>query len=124
MAAALEPAGHCLGVDVHPGQRADDRCYQPLIDRVRPMLRREGVLWVGDCKMAALSIRASIVAHQDYYLMPLPRSGEAAASIDTWIETRLTSGQPWELLWDGETLLGAGGEFERELSALVESAAG
>jgi transposase len=124
MAAAVEPAGHCLGVDVHPGQRADDVCYRPLIERVRPLLGRPGVLWVGDCKMAALATRAAIVAHHDYYLMPLPRNGEAGQHCDGWIETLLAQDEPWQLLWDGETILGAGGEFERRLEAVVETETG
>ena len=46
MAAAVEPAGHCLGVDVHPGQRADDGCYLPLIERMRPPWEK-WLRWLG-----------------------------------------------------------------------------
>jgi transposase len=119
MAAAVEPSGHLLGADVHPGNRADDPCYLPLIERVREMLGRTGLLYLGDCKMAALATRASIVAHGDYYLMPLPRSGEAGAVIDAWIEAVIESEAPWELIWEGEELLGAGQEFERPLEAVI-----
>ena len=44
--------------------------------------------------------------------------------IDGWIETLLAQDEPWELLWDGETILGAGGEFERLLEAVVATETG
>jgi transposase len=115
MAAAAEPAGHLLGADVHPGQRADDVCYLPLIQRVHRMLGETGLLYIGDCKMAALSIRAAVVAQGDYYLMPLPRSGTAGQEIDAWIEEWLASAEPWQLIWDAGEILGAGREFTREI---------
>lgn len=118
MAAAVEPSGHLLGADVHPGQRADDVCYLPLIDRVRAMMGRRGLLYIGDCKMAARGIRAALVAGGDYYLMPLPRGGEAKLEIETWIEAALSSEQPWQLIWDRGALLGGGLEFERDLEVL------
>jgi transposase len=117
MAAAAEPAGHLLGVDVHPGQRADDVCYLPLIARVHRMLGERGLLYVGDCKMAALGIRAAVVAQGDDYLMPLPRSGTTGQEIDAWIEEMLASPEPWHLIWDEKELLGAGREFSRDLTA-------
>ena len=117
MAAAAEPSGHLLGADVHPGQRADDGCYVPLIERVHGMLGESELLYIGDCKMAALGTRATIVAQGDYYLMPLPRSGSAGAEIDAWIEDLLASEQPWQLIWDEGEILGAGREFTRELTA-------
>jgi len=86
MAAAAEPSGHLLACDVHPGQVTDDPLYQPLIARVRQMLGRSGLLYVGDSKMAALATRADIVAHGDYYLMPLPLTGETAPQVDAWID--------------------------------------
>ena len=119
MAAAIEPSGHLLGADVHPGNRADDPCYLPLIERVRGMLGLTGLLYVGDCKMAALATRASIVAHGDYYLVPLPHSGRDGAVIDAWIEAVIKSEAPWELIWDGDEVLGAGEEFERQLEAVI-----
>src|SRR5207247_9617734 len=76
-----------------------------------------GLLYIGDCKMAALSIRAAIVAQGDYYLMPLPRSGAAGREIDGWVEELLASEQPWQLLWDEDEILGAGREFTREIAA-------
>lgn len=86
MAAAAQPTSHLLACDIVPGQSADDPLYLPLIRRVRQQLRQKGLLYTGDCKMAALATRAELEAAKDFYLMPLPRTGDAAAEIDTWIE--------------------------------------
>jgi len=66
MAAAAEPSGHLIACDIHPGQCADDPLYTPLIQRVRGIMGRSGLLYAGDCKMAALATRAEIAAHDDF----------------------------------------------------------
>jgi transposase len=72
MLATLDPLGLPLATQVVSGNEADDPLYEPAIKQVRNTLNREGVLYVGDCKMAASSIRAGIEVAKDYYLMPLP----------------------------------------------------
>jgi transposase len=86
MAAAAQPTSHVLACDIVPGQSADDPLYLPLIRRVRQQLRQRGLLYTGDCKMSALATRAELVAEKDYYLMPLPRTGDNAKQIDAWID--------------------------------------
>jgi transposase len=54
MAAAAEPSGLFLAGDVHPGNAADDPLYLPLYRRVRELLGQAGLLYAGDCEMAAL----------------------------------------------------------------------
>jgi transposase len=71
MLATLDPLGLPLATEVLSGERADDRLYLPAIARVRACLNKPGLLYVGDCKMAAVETRASIQAHGDYYLCPL-----------------------------------------------------
>jgi transposase len=71
MLATLDPLGMPLATEVLSGQRADDPLYLPAIARVRAGLKQPGLLYVGDCKMAALDTRASIQAHGDFYLCPL-----------------------------------------------------
>lgn len=71
MLAALDPLGLPVATDVVPGQRADDPLYMPAIRRVRESLRCPGLLYVGDCKMAALATRAGLQAGGDFYLCPL-----------------------------------------------------
>lgn len=117
MAAAAEPSGQIIACAVHPGNAADDPLYVPLIERVRQIVGRSGLLYVGDSKMAALSTRAQIVAHQDYYLTALPLTGETAKQADNWIAAIVDGEQSGELIWNGDELLGAGYEFQRSLQA-------
>src|SRR5437763_5389063 len=69
--ATLDALGMPMATEVLAGQRADDPLYLPAIGRVRACLNTPGLLYVGDCKMAALETRASIQATGDYYLCPL-----------------------------------------------------
>jgi transposase len=121
MAAAAEPAGLFLAGDVHPGNAADDPLYLPLYRRVRTMLGQTGLLYAGDCKMAALETRAEIAKNGDFYLTRLPMTGEVAAQFAAWVEAALTgekASQVLALRVDDE-LLGMGYEFERSQSAVV-----
>jgi len=122
MAGGIEPSGHLVACDALPGQCADDPLYLPLIARIRQTLGRSGLLYTGDCKMAALATRADIAAHGDYYLTPLPLTGETRTEFDAWVGAVVEQGDldSVELLWDGERLLGAGYEFQRELRAEVD----
>ncbi len=69
--ASLDPLGMPLATEVLSGECADDPVYEPIIARVRDGLKKTGLLYVGDCKMAALQTRASIQYHGDFYLCPL-----------------------------------------------------
>ena len=100
----------------------------PLIRRVRTQLGRNGLLYVGDCKMAALATRADIARHQDYYLMPLPLSGETRQAFPTWRDAVVAGPQEVGLLYVTDdqgtvSLFGAGYEFERPCEAVVDGAA-
>lgn len=86
MAAVAQPTSHLLACDIHPGNAADDPLYLPLIRRVRQQLGKRGLLYCGDCKMAALATRAEIVAEQDHYLMPLPKTTETASQLKDWVD--------------------------------------
>jgi transposase len=91
---------------------------------VRQQLGRKGLLYAGDCKMAALETRAELVAHGDFYLMPLPRTGEVAAKWDTWIEEALAKPEQLKSLSrpdadDSPEVFARGYEWKRELSATV-----
>jgi transposase len=85
MLAALDPLGLPVATDVLSGERADDRLYLPAIARVGRALGRRGLLYVGDCKMAALETRGGVAAGGDYYLCPLPAGQVSAASLDGWL---------------------------------------
>lgn len=120
MAAVAEPTGQLMCSAVHKGSAADDPLYTPLLQRVRRMVNRTGLLYSGDCKMAALKTRAEIVAGDDYYLMPLPLTGENAELFTRSVENIVAGEQAATLLWHEKTLLGAGYEFVREQSAFHE----
>ena len=66
MQAVLDPLGMPLATDVVLGERADDPLYVPCIERVQQSLGRSGLLFVGDCKMAAHATRAFIALAGDY----------------------------------------------------------
>jgi transposase len=68
---ALDPLGLPLSSTIVSGQRADDPLYVPEIQRVHHLLGQQGLLYVGDCKMAALATRAYIASSGDFYLCPL-----------------------------------------------------
>jgi transposase len=79
---ALDPLGLPMGVTVVGGQRADDGLYVPAIEQAQQTLRQRGLLYVGDCKMAALSTRAYVHQSGDYYLGPSPKEVSLLATDD------------------------------------------
>lgn len=121
MAAAAEPTGQWMACDVVSGEQADDPLYTPLIQRVRAIVGRRGVLYTGDCKMAALATRAELVQQGDYYVTTLPMTGSVGQQFDEWVEVAVSGEQPATLIWNEQVLLGAGYEFERRLESEVDS---
>jgi transposase len=98
MAAVAEPAGLFLAGDVHPGHAADDPLYLPLYRRVRDLLGQTGLLYSGDCKMAALETRGEIAANHDFYLTRLPLTGTVAAQFTGWVEDAVGGDQAAHLI--------------------------
>jgi transposase len=121
MAAVAEPVGLFLAGDVHPGNAADDPLYLPLYRRVRAMLGQDGLLYSGDCKMAALETRAELAASRDFYLTRLPLTGTVQAQFAAWVEAAIVGDRAATLteIRRGEELLGRGYEFERPQAAVV-----
>ncbi len=72
MLATLDPLTMPVATEILSGEKADDPLYVPAIKRVRETLLRNGLLYIGDCKMAAIATRAELAAVGDYYLCPLP----------------------------------------------------
>jgi transposase len=68
------------------GNVADDNLYRPAVDRVLQIIERTGLLFVGDSKMSALTIRAHIHNLGQHYLCPLAQTGETAQEMETWVE--------------------------------------
>src|SRR5207244_6822353 len=90
--ASLDPLGMPLASEVIAGEHADDPVYVPIIARVREGLQQNGLLYVGDCKMAALLTRASIQAQGDYYLCPLSAVQLSPAQIQQEVEAQQAQG--------------------------------
>jgi transposase len=120
MAAAGEPTGHLIASDVVSGEQADDPLYAPIYRRVRTILGRDGLLYAGDSKMAALDTRAEMVNNGDYYLVPLPLTGETGQQFDAWVDRIVDGEVEATLVWDGKGLRGGGYEFERQQEATVD----
>ena len=119
MAAAAEPTGLLVASDVHPGDAADDPLYLPLIRRVRELLGQTGLLYTGDCKMAALETRAEVDAQGDFYLTPLPMTGETQREFGAWVDAAISGPMRQQLveIRIGSELVGVGYEFERSQTA-------
>jgi len=92
--ASLDPLGMPLATEVLSGEHADDPTYLPIIARVRAGLQQKGLLYVGDCKMAALQTRASIAAQGDFYLCPLSALQAPTEQVSQEVETQRTQGAP------------------------------
>lgn len=125
MLATLDPLGMPLATEVLSGERADDRLYLPAIARVRACLNTAGLLYVGDCKMAALDTRASIQAAGDYYLCPLSALQVSAEQLARELAALRASGQPLIAVErtgvDGQTRCIAQGYEESEtITAQIE----
>ena len=110
-----------LAGDVHPGNAADDPLYLPLYRRCRGLLNRTGLLYVGDCKMAAIETRAEMAADGDFYLTRLPSTGEVAAQFAAWVEAALTGDAVAKVVEipGEEEPIARGYEFERGQTASV-----
>jgi len=83
----LDPLGLPIATDVVEGNRADDPLYIPSVVRVRKVLNRNGLLYVGDAKMAALETRAFIASGADHYLCPLAKVQCPEAQLSAYLAT-------------------------------------
>src|SRR6266516_7424473 len=94
MLSALDPLGLPLVTQVVAGKAADDPLYIPAIKQVSQSLPEHGVLYVGDCKMAALATRAYLQAQGDYYLCPLAQTQLPPQELDTYLKPVWSGEQP------------------------------
>jgi transposase len=122
MTGALDPLGMPLATEVVSGEKADDVLYVSIIERIKKTLKKEGLLFVSDCKGCALETRAYIVGQGDSYLTPLPLTGNTAKEMENWITKGISKEQDsgLEKIYKendkGEKVLVANGyEFERKI---------
>jgi transposase len=86
MMSALDPMGMPVATQVVSGERADDKLYIPAIKQVSTSLDEHGLLYVGDCKMGALGIRAFIQNSEDTYLCPLSEVQLPKETLETYLQ--------------------------------------
>ncbi len=124
MMASLDPLGLPLATQVVAGNSADDPLYIPAVDRVLQIIDGVGLLFVGDCKMSALSIRAHIHQCEQHYLCPLAQTGKTAQEMIQWIEAADDGKHTLQPVYvendRGERkLLAEGYEFKRQIQAEI-----
>ena len=107
--ATLDPLGLPMTIATVAGNTADDPLYLPAIAKVRRSVGLAGMTYIGDCKIAALTTRADIVAHHDFYLCPLSAKQVSAEELDRLLEPIWSSEQPLE-----EVCLTAEGQAEAQ----------
>ena len=82
-----------------PATPPNDPLYLPLYRRVRAMLGQTGLLYAGDCKMAALGDpRRDRLENQDFYLTRLPLTGAVPAQFAAWVEAAVVGDQAAKLI--------------------------
>jgi transposase len=99
MLATLDPLGLPVATLVVPGDAGDDPLYIPAIRRARPVVGQGGRLYVGDAKMGALETRAFVQASDDYYLMPLARTGTVPELLLELLQPVWEKKQPLERIY-------------------------
>jgi len=127
MAAVTQPLAFPVATDIVSGDQADDGLYWSTIVKVKKTVEGTGLLFVGDCKMAALETRARIANAEDFYLTPLPNTGGTAKQIGSWIDTALQMEAEGNLRiiakpQEGQAaqVIGKGYEFTRSQSSEVD----
>lgn len=99
MLGAVDPMGMPLATLVLSGNEADDGLYIPAIIRARQSLSQGGHLYVGDAKMSAMDTRVFIQASGDYYLTPLPQTGDVPGLMEELLKPVWSKEQSLELIY-------------------------
>jgi hypothetical protein len=98
MLSVLAPLGLPVATAIVPGQRADDPLYLPALTRVREIVGRRRLLYVGDCEMGALETRAALHAGGDFYWCPLSERQVPPVVVATYLAPVWTGDQPLILI--------------------------
>jgi transposase len=125
MQSTLDPFGMPLVTQVVSGEKADDRLYLPAIQQVRQGLKRQGVLYVGDCKLMSLENRAYLQAGGAYYLGPFSQVPFSDEALEAHLQAVWSGQQDLAPIYrtnaDGEEeKIAEGFEREERLSARVD----
>jgi len=82
MIGTLDPLGLPIATDLVSGEKADDPLYVPIYKRIDSILGTKGIIYIGDCKMGAIETRGIIDKDGNFYLIPLPMTGETPVLLD------------------------------------------
>ena len=100
MMATLDPLSMPLLTHIVAGNSADDPLYLPAVEQVRKSVGKRGLLFVGDCKMAAKATRAGIASGADgiasgadLYLCPLAQAQMPSEQLSQRLRPVLTGEQ-------------------------------
>jgi len=115
--------GYLLSNQVLPGNEADNPHYLPMVGRVKQIVKKAGLLYGGDSKMADLLTRATLVNDKDYYLTRLPSTFGNAAFIKECISQGVQ--KELDLIFSATSeVIGGGYELSRDQSATLTLADG
>ena len=128
MAAVTQPLAFPVSTAIVPGNETDDSLYWFTIVKVKEKVGGSGLLFAGDCKMAALQTRGRIADAGDFYLTPLPNTGTTAKQLGSWIDTARAQDDRDELQAihkpcqsEPPELIGKGYEFTRRQQTQVDN---
>ena len=116
MLASLDLLGLPLAVDVVPGNHADDPLYLPCYQRTKEVLQTSGILVVGDTKMSALKIRATIASEGDFYLTPLAHRKDEPDFLDDLLSPWVGREDKMERIFLPKDFLQDGQKHDKELA--------
>ena len=94
MLSSLDPLGLPVATDIVSGEAADDPLYIPAINKAQEILKRKGLLYIGDAKMAALETRGYTHMQGDYYLCPLPKIQMPSQKLAEYLQLVWDKDQP------------------------------
>ncbi|MBD1847908.1 hypothetical protein H6F89_31920 [Cyanobacteria bacterium FACHB-63] len=89
MMGVLDRLGLPLVTHVVSGETADDGLYVPAIEQVQHTLDQTELLFVGDCKLAAIETRGFIQTQGHFYLCPLAATGKVPEQLSAWVTQAL-----------------------------------
>lgn len=125
MLSTLDPLGLPLTIETFSGQRADDPLYIPAIEKVHQGIEARGLLFVGDCKMAAVKTRAFLVDAGDHYLCPLSKKQCPPATLEAYLdrlEPKSLEAEPLYRRQADGSFVQIAEAFEQQETMIVEAA--
>jgi transposase len=112
MMASLDPLAMPLVTQIVAGNSADDPLYLPAVEEVRASLKKRGLLYVGDCKMASLQTRRGVATGDDFYLCPLSAVAMPVEQLASRFQPVLEKQQPLQAIYRPDRVPSGCGEMK------------